>query len=181
MTLTLTITIVLALAGYLATYLNNALTEKRRQRLELTNKRLNNFYGPLFVAVEVARASVKGFFTTIGRNIDVDKDLPLTEPFNRKDEAEYRLWVENVFLPMNEWCAKVIRENAYLVKEKEMPACVLEFMSHVSTYQAITAKWRKKDYSQTYSVIPYPGSLGNYARESYKALKEEQLKLLERL
>jgi hypothetical protein len=175
---TLIITIVLALGGYLATYINNVLVEKRKQRLELVNKRINNFYGPLYVAAEVGRASITAFFVAIGRQIDIDRDLPLEQPLTKEDEAEYRIWIENVFMPVNEWCEGVVRENAYLIREKDMPQCILDFVAHVSCYKAIIAKWKKKDYSQIQAGINYPKELYGYAAKSYNELKREQLRLI---
>jgi hypothetical protein len=177
---TLIITIILAFIGYIATYINNALMEKRKQNLELINKRINNFYGPLYVAVEVGRASIKAFFASINKKIDIDNDLPMQEPFSDKEEAEYRIWLENVFMPLNEWCEIVMRENAYLIIEEGMPPCILEYFSHVYTYKAIIGKWKKNDFTEIYSAIPYPKELYKYATESYNDLKKEQLNLIKK-
>lgn len=181
MTISIIVTIVLAVAGFIAAYLNNYASEKRKQRFELVNKKLNNLYGPLFVATEVGRASVTGFFASIGRKIDIDKDLPLTEPLSKEEEEEYRIWVQKVFMPTNEWCENVVRENAYLINEQHMPECVLRFISHVSCYKAIIAKWETKKYNEIYSPIPFPKELNEYAVSSYNDLKKEQLKLIEKM
>jgi len=180
MNATLTITIILAFVGYIAAYVNNVVIEKRRQRLDLINKRINNLYGPLYVSVEVGRAALTGFFTTIHRTIDIDKDLPLKEPLAKDEEAEYRIWVENVLMPINNWCEGVIRENAHLIKEREMPKCIVDYIAHVSTYKVIIAKWKTGDFSKIYSVIPYPEKLRSYAVKSYNDLKVEQLRLIKK-
>ena len=43
-------TIVLAFAGYLVTFMINRMMARRADRLRLVNQRLNEFYGPLYVA-----------------------------------------------------------------------------------------------------------------------------------
>ncbi|SRR5712692_5366355 len=181
MTATLIITIILAFVGYAATYVNNALVERRKERLDLINKRINNFYGPLYVAVEVSQASLVAFFATIHKTIDIERELPLNKPFTKEEEAEYRIWMENVLMPINEWCERIVRENAYLIREKDMPTCILDFVSSVSAYKVLIAKWKKKNFSEVYSAIPYPKDLHGYAAESYNDLKEEQLRLIKEL
>ena len=46
------LTVVLAFAGYLVTFLSARMLAQRRDKLKLVNKRLNEFYGPLYVASE---------------------------------------------------------------------------------------------------------------------------------
>jgi len=44
------LTIILAFVGYLMTFLSTRLLARRRDKLRLVNKRLNELYGPLYVA-----------------------------------------------------------------------------------------------------------------------------------
>ena len=44
------LTIVLAFAGYLVTFWSTRVMARRADRLRLVNQRLNEFYGPLYVA-----------------------------------------------------------------------------------------------------------------------------------
>jgi hypothetical protein len=177
----LLITIGLAFCGYIVAFLNGAHVAKRKDRLELLNKQMANFYGPLYVASHVGRAAVTAFFTSIGIKLDIDKDLPLKNPLTKEQEVEYRIWVENVLMPINDWCEKLMRENAHLIREKRMPKCILDFFGHVSVYRAVIAKWEKKDFSQIYSAIPFPNELHSYATKSYNELKDEQLGLINSL
>ena len=43
------LTVIVALAGYSITFLSTHMLARRRDKLELVNKRLNEFYGPLYV------------------------------------------------------------------------------------------------------------------------------------
>ena len=44
------LTVVLAFAGYLMTFWSTRVMARRADRLRLVNQRLNEFYGPLYVA-----------------------------------------------------------------------------------------------------------------------------------
>ncbi len=44
------LTIILAFAGYLVTFMFTRMMARRSDRLKLVNQRLNEFYGPLYVA-----------------------------------------------------------------------------------------------------------------------------------
>jgi hypothetical protein len=170
-------TIILAFIGYIATYINNFVITKRKERLELVNNRLNNFYGPLYVAVNVSKACVEGFFLKIGRSLLEDR----VRPFSKTDKLEYVTWMQTVLIPLNERCEKILLENAYLIIEPEMPQCILDFITCSSGYKVLSANWQKGDYSDVFSVIPYPPDLGDYLATSYNQLKKEQLNLIEKL
>lgn len=45
-----TLTIILAFAGYLVTFMSTRMLARRQDKLRLVNMRLNEFYGPLYVA-----------------------------------------------------------------------------------------------------------------------------------
>jgi hypothetical protein len=44
------LTILLASIGYLATFLSARMLARRKDKLEMVNRRLDEFYGPLYVA-----------------------------------------------------------------------------------------------------------------------------------
>lgn len=175
--LSITITILLAIIGYLATYWNSLLIARRNDQLELINKRLGDFYGPLYIATQSSNRAYKAFLSKLRRNPEsrlVDRHRAPTEA----ELLEWRLWVENVFMPINEHIEDLILNNAYLIQEKEMPECLLQFIVHVSAYKAITEKWRNGDFRDIDSIIDFPKELEVYATDSYKQLKARQIELL---
>lgn len=169
--------ILLAFAGYLATYANNRLLTRRRERLELVNKRLNDFYGPLYIATTVGSTAYDALVQKLKRENDPNLRNPLTE----KEYAEWRIWVSNVFMPLNEQCERILLAHAYLMVEHEVPTCILEFVTHVAAYRAVVAKWAAGDYGEWDSIIDYPESLHEYAKSMYIDLKTEQLSLIGKL
>lgn len=78
----LVITVVLAFAGYLITHLNSLRLTRRKERLELINKRINEFYGPLYIASKAGRIAYNALLLKLGKDEffgEADKDLPPPE------------------------------------------------------------------------------------------------------
>ena len=96
-------------------------------------------------------------------------------PKSKDDISEWRLWVENVFVPQNEELAQIISEKAHLIIEEEMPACLKLFYLHHAGYKVVVEKWAMGDFSESTSLIPYPIEIVTYAKESYSKLKKKQL------
>ncbi|MEK9138482.1 MAG: hypothetical protein AAB393_15260, partial [Bacteroidota bacterium] len=119
--------VALALCGYVATYVNNLLVERRREKLAFINKQITSFYGPLYVASVVGRTAYDALVAKLGRHHDLNLDSPLAE----HEFSEWRLWVTHVFMPMNMWCERILLENAHLLREREMPPCILQFITHI--------------------------------------------------
>ncbi len=59
-------TIVLAFAGYLVTFWSNRVMARRADRLRLVNQRLNEFYGPLYVATVTGNIAYKALLAKQG-------------------------------------------------------------------------------------------------------------------
>ncbi|MEP7342421.1 MAG: hypothetical protein ABI977_32135 [Acidobacteriota bacterium] len=168
-------TVVLAFVGYVATYANNLRLTKRKERLELVNQRISQFYGPLYVISRAGAIAHRALLDKYGREWSfLRKGSPLTE----EELKEWRVWVQNVFMPINEVCERLILENAYLIREERMPECLLDFVTHVSSYKAVIKKWQENDFSEHKPLIVYPPELLGYAEKSYSELKAEQLKLI---
>ena len=177
-TIALIVTIALAFAGYLAAYVNNLVLTKRKERLDFINKAINDFYGPLYVTTHVGQTAYMAFVTKIRRG---DDPFFLEQPLTDEEFAEWRLWVTNVFMPMNERYEKILLENAYLIQEREMPECILRFVTHVSAFKAVIKKWESGDFSEQFSIIEFPQELLGYATNAYLSLKDEQLRLIGKL
>lgn len=75
----LIVTVLLAFVGYLVTYLYSLKLSKRKEQLELIDKRIKDFYGPLYISTQASRISYKTLLEKMGRTIIRDQDNPLTE------------------------------------------------------------------------------------------------------
>ena len=166
----LILTIVLAFAGYLVTFLSNRMMARRSDRLRLVNQRLNEFYGPLYVATVAGNIAYKSLLKKQGKA----QSFPILD----SELEEWVLWMKTIFMPLNDIREKIIIEKAYLIVEEHMPKCLLEFVTHVVGYKAVLAKWAEGDYSERRSTIGWPPAFDEYVTRSYKALNAEQTQLL---
>jgi hypothetical protein len=164
------LTIVLAFAGYLVTFMSTRMLARRQDKLRLVNMRLNEFYGPLYVASQAGNIAYRSLLKKQGKT--------QSEPIRDQDMKEWMLWMRTIFMPLNDVREKVIIEKAHLIVEEQMPQCLLDFVTHVVGYKAVLSKWAEGDYSERRSTIGWPPEFDVYVRHSYQALKREQTRLL---
>jgi len=165
-----TLTILLAFIGYLATFASARMLERRRDKLRLVNKRLNQFYGPLYVASKAGDIAYRSLLQKQGKT----QSFPITDD----EMKEWTLWMSTIFMPLNDVREKIIIEKAYLIIEEHMPQCLLDFVTHVVGYKAVLHKWEEGDYSERRSTIGWPPEFDVYVKRSYNALKAEQTRLI---
>lgn len=164
------LTVLVAFAGYAITFMSAHMLARRRDKLDLVNKRLNEFYGPLYVASEAGNIAYRSLLNKQGKT--------RSEPVTDEELKEWVLWMRTIFIPLNEVREKIIIENAHLIVEEKMPQCLLDFVTHVVGYKAVLRKWADGDFSERRSTIGWPPEFDIYVRESYAALKAEQMRLM---
>jgi hypothetical protein len=164
------LTIVLAFAGYLVTFASTRVMARRADHLRLVNQRLNDFYGPLYVATVAGNTSYRSLLAKQGKT--------QCHPIRDDEIKEWVLWMTTIFMPLNDVREKIIIENAHLIVEEQMPQCLLDFVTHVVGYKALLSKWSEGDYTERRSTIGWPPEFDLYVERSYKALKAEQTRLL---
>jgi hypothetical protein len=164
------LTIFLAFFGYLVTFIITRMMARRADRLRLVNERLNEFYGPLYVASQAGNIAYRSLLTRMGKT----QSYPITDA----EMKDWMLWMKTIFMPLNDVREKIIIEKAHLIVEEQMPRCLLDFVTHVVGYKAVLAKWAEGDYTERRSTIGWPPEFDVYVERSYKALKAEQTSLL---
>lgn len=173
---TTTVTVLLALVGYLATYFNSVRLAQRNQRLERVNKQLGEFYGPMYGLLD-SEAAVFNVFRSIyrpGKHFFDDNDPPTQD-----DLEAWRMWMTNVFAPINNRMYELVLSKSDLLVETEMPQCLRNLCSHVVGYHLVMKKWEGGDYSESMSVLPFPqDEIWEYVEKGYLSLKQEQARLL---
>jgi hypothetical protein len=167
------LTVVLAFLGYLVTFFSARMLARRRDKLELVNKRLNEFYGPLYVASEAGNTAYRSLLERQGKR--------KSDPILDSEMKDWVLWMTTIFMPLNDIREKIIIEKASLIIEEQMPQCLLSFVTHVVGYKAVLAKWAEGDYGERRSTIGWPPEFDLYVRTSYAALKAEQTRLMHSL
>src|SRR3974390_1595361 len=119
----LVLTIILAFVGYLVTFMINRMMARRADRLGLVDQRLNQFYGPLYVATVAGNIAYKSLLAKQGKSH--------CHPIRDEDLKEWVLWMTHIFMPLNDVRENIIIENARLIVEEQMPTCLLDFVTHV--------------------------------------------------
>lgn len=171
-------TALLALLGYLVTYLNNLRLAQRAARLERINRQLREFYGPLFA---LTRASTMAWVAFRRRYRPGSSFWGGDEPPTSQQAVMWRLWITEVFMPRNLEMVRIITDKADLLEEAEMPECLLTLCAHVAGYIPVIKAWEDGDFSRHTSVVNFPSdALLEYTQERYLALKQEQARLLGR-
>jgi hypothetical protein len=163
-------TIILAFTGYLVTFLGTRMMARRADMLNLVNQRLNEFYGPLYVATVAGNIAYRSLLKKQGKT--------QCHPITDAEIKEWVLWMTTIFMPLNDVREKIIIEKAHLIVEEQMPQCLLDFVTHVVGYKALLSKWAEGDYSERRSTIGWPPDFDAYVERSYQALKAEQTRLL---
>lgn len=164
------LTIIVAFTGYAITFLSAHMLARRRDKLELVNRRINEFYGPLYVASQAGNIAYRSLLKRQGKT----KSDPITDA----DLKDWVLWMRTIFMPLNDIREKIIIEKAHLIVEEHMPQCLLDFVTHVVGYKAVLRQWAEGDYSERRSTIGWPPEFDEYVTHSYAALKAEQVFLM---
>ncbi|MFZ0305645.1 MAG: hypothetical protein WAL75_23350 [Terracidiphilus sp.] len=164
------LTVLLAFAGYLVTFMFTRMMARRADRLKLVNQRLNEFYGPLYVATVAGNIAYRALLEKQGKTT--------CHPIRDEEMKEWVLWMTTIFMPLNDVREKIIIENAHLIVEEQMPRCLLDFVTHVVGYKAVLAKWGEGNYGERRSTIGWPPEFDSYVERSYQALKAEQTRLM---
>lgn len=163
-------TLAVGLIGYLITYLYSLHLAKRADRLKYLTAQLDELYGPLYVITQAGQILFKAL--SAKRN---NSELQLSP---EQEDEEWRLWIVEVFQPLNEKLEQVIIGKAHLVIEEDMPQPLKRFLAHSAGYKAVIKQWELGNYIESTSIIEYPVDLAVYAEISFKILRKEQLKLI---
>ncbi len=175
-TIGLIVTVLLALLGYMLTYLNNLRLARRADRLKYITTQLDELYGPLYVITQTGQILFQALRAKGLRK--GQKHVGADAPTSAREVSEWRIWIEQVFQPLNEQLEEILTSKAHLVIEEEMPHCLKRFLAHSAGYKAVIRKWELKDFTESSSVIDYPDELIEYAERSYQALTAQQRKLI---
>jgi hypothetical protein len=164
------LTVIVAFTGYAITFMSAHMLARRRDKLKLVNRRLNEFYGPLYVASQAGNAAYRSLLKRQGKVV--------SDPIRDEDLKEWILWMRTIFYPLNEIREKIIIDKAHLIVEEQMPQCLLDFVTHVVGYKAVLRKWADGDFTERRSTIGWPPEFDSYVKKSYAALKAEQMHLM---
>ena len=172
----LTVSVLLALLGIAGKYWNDLRIARRKDRLERVNQQLRELYGPLSALVEAGSMAWGAFRTRHRPGVNYFSD---GNPTSQEDLGAWRLWMLEVFMPLNLRLESLILDHADLVDESEMPEGFRLLIAHVTSYKPVLKGWADGNFSEHLSVIPFPRvQLEAHVSTTYGRLKREQGMLL---
>lgn len=172
--LTLLVTVAIAVGGYAY----SLALARRKDELDRINRQLSDLYGPLFALSETGAYVWSSFRSTYRPYQGSYWNVKYGE-VTETDAKAFRLWMEQVFMPLNRRMRDTVIANADLLEGDDMPQCLLDLCAHVSAYEALHADWSRKDYSRHKPSVNFPAdSLRKYAGAEFCRLKAEQSRLL---
>ena len=171
--------ILLAVGGWIFTYVNSRQEAQRAAQLERVNKQLRLLYGPLYsrlVAAEAAwNAFAENYWPAHGQAGYFAEGFELSE----QELARWRHWMREVFHPLNMEMEALLVENLDLLEDGKVPRSFSTALAHIYAYRAVLSQWDKQDYSEYTSVVNFPaGELMAAVRPVYENLVLKQKQLL---
>ncbi|HEX6468695.1 MAG TPA: hypothetical protein VF069_06315 [Streptosporangiaceae bacterium] len=180
-TIPLIATIALALVGYLLTYMTNLRLARRKDRLDRINRQLSEFYGPLYALMEASSRAWSELLAKIG-----NPSSPRTIEFSPENISTWRLWMIQVFMPLNRQMMTIVTRHADLIEGHNFPKCLEDLCAHVVCYEPVLERWKQEGFDSltvrdNASVIDFPRrQLEPYIKHIYVSLKREQEQLLKK-
>jgi hypothetical protein len=170
------VALVLALIGLAGKYIQDRRIAERKARLERTNSQLRELYGPLFALERAGTATYAEFRKRYRPNkpyFSADK------PPTAADLSAWRLWMTEVFMPVNLQMENIILANSHLILGGYFPKCFHELLAHIAAYKPVLKRWKDGDFGDHLSVIEFPhGELPAYLSAAVILLQQHQQELL---
>jgi len=172
----LTGAILLAIFVAVIKYVADRWAGRRHARLKRLNAQLELLYGPMLALSHANDEAWKGF-RAIHRPTKASYWDPADAPSAKEAEA-WRMWIQTVFMPINERLEKLVITQSHLLISDDIPRCLLELCSHVEAYRGVIAEWRAGDTSHPTAPVEYPNDILPSARVWYSQLKAQQVALV---
>ncbi len=172
--LAIVVTIVLAFCGYLVTYVLQRIKSNREVQLSKVNQQLRNLYGPLYSTLKANQAIWDEFHEKLWPKHGQDGYFGDGTNTTKEEEERWRIWMLEVFEPLNARIEKVILENGDLLDESKFPDILVDTLAHIAAYRALYPKWREGDFSVHTSLIDFPMGLLEAVEPTYHKLLARQ-------
>ena len=160
--------------GWFVTSRLTKLQQNAKDQLDLVNKQITEFYGPLLIACEAGRETHRA----LCNKLHVEEVFPGGKPACDKAFDEWVLWMDNIFSPLNNLREKLIMEKLYLVLDDDVRADFHQLIQHVALTKIVLAKWAKGDKSEQFALIEFPRTMTDYARDSLVTLRAQRAYLI---
>lgn len=168
--------VVLALVGYVATFLMQRNHAERQAELDRVNLQLRNLYGPLYTTLLANQAIWNAFCHTHWPSHGEASYFGSGQT-TEKEKETWRTWMVEVFEPLNLRVERAILENGDLLDGNELPQEFVDVLAHIASYRALYRKWNDGDFSDHTSLLNYPSGLLQRVEPTYRDLLQRQRSL----
>ena len=172
---TLAVTVLLAFVGYVVTYFNSVRLEQRKAKLKFVSDQLQYLYGPLF---SLNSASIEAWTAFRSRYRPGGPFFRQGDPPSEEELKQWRLWMQEVFMPLNLQMRQAIIENTHLVEGDGMPQSFRDLLAHVEVYKITIKKWEAGDFSEHTSYLDFPSEFRREVQAQFAMLKSRQAGLI---
>ena len=168
---------IVAIVGFVAAYVRSLRIATRKDRLDRVNRQLSELYGPLLALVSGSTRSWEAFRSRHRPGVPAYWDQG--DPPSAEEAAAWRLWMSEVFMPLNSRMEELVVAKADLLESDDVPACLLDLVAHVASDRAVIAQWHLGDVSEHKAPLNFPGDeVHAYAEACFTRLKSLQHDLL---
>jgi len=169
--------IVLTIATAVAGFVVSLLQDQRKREIDFVDLQIERLYGPLFA---LSTATLRAKNDLIAKRRPGTKDyFDKDHPPSKADVQLFRLWMRNVFQPMNLEMETAITRNAQLIQGGHIYPVLEEFIMHVESYKATMANWKDTDAednprflegAENKATRDFPDGFDNCVRQRYDAM-----------
>ncbi|MCF0069764.1 hypothetical protein LZD49_04725 [Dyadobacter sp. CY261] len=174
--ITLTATAVIAVVGFFIKYFYDLELVKRKDRLDRVNKQLGDCYGPLYALLksnDQAWISLKHRLAITDNKFDIATST----------EAERKVWkhyMQTIYIPTNDKIYDILVSKSDLLKEEDIPDCLLQLITHIVAYKVVAKGWEVGEGDENVEIVPFPLNAREHVYQEFGNLKKEQSGLLSR-
>ena len=170
------VTIAVAVSGYVVTYFMQRHQAQRQARLERINCQLRNLYGPLYSILKANQAVWNEFRDKLWPKHGHNAYFHGNNTTDAENER-WRIWMTEVFEPLNARIERIILENGDLLIDSELPQEFVDALAHIASYRALYPKWKDGDFTIHTSLINFPDGLLPIIEHAYRKLLQQQKNL----
>ena len=170
-------TIALAFCGYMVTYIIQRMHANREAQLSRVNLQLRNLYGPLYSTLKANEAIWSEFVSRLWPEHSQDGYFGDGTNVTDEEKERWRIWMLEVFEPLNSRVEKLILENGDLFEDSKFPDILVDALAHIAAYRALYPKWQEGDFSVHTSLIDFPPKLLETIEPTYRNLLARQREL----
>eukprot|EP00940_MAST-03C_sp_MAST-3C-sp2_P001135 g1135.t1 len=153
--------------------------ERRKGNVDRLNDQLKFFYGPLLACVTCSKSAYDSMCAVHSPDGSKETFIRLKNTDPKSEQAvAYRLWMREVFMPLNERAAKLIAEHADLLEGDSFEPLLLQLVAHVGALRVMIKQWDQGNLSTVSTSIGYPDAIHSWANRAFGMLKRKQARYL---